>query len=118
MKGDHSLFPDQAVEDETWRIVEPILTDPPKIQTYEPGTWGPRAAIDMACSIGGWREPPPRPTDRSASPAPPIPREIPMVQRGTSPAPPPGASSSSTSARSATPPCGSSSPPTPTAAPA
>lgn len=57
MKGDHSLFPDQAVEDETWRIVEPILTDPPKIQTYEPGTWGPRAAIDMARSIGGWREP-------------------------------------------------------------
>lgn len=57
MKGDHSLFPDQAVEDETWRIVEPILTDPPKIQTYESGTWGPRAAIDMARSIGGWREP-------------------------------------------------------------
>lgn len=57
MKGDHSLFPDQAVEDETWRIVEPILTDPPKIETYEPGTWGPRSAIDMARGIGGWREP-------------------------------------------------------------
>ena len=57
MRGDHTLFPDQATEDETWRIVEPILNDPPKAQSYRPGTWGPQPAIDMARSVGGWREP-------------------------------------------------------------
>lgn len=57
MRGDHTLFPDQSTEDETWRIVEPILNDPPKAQSYRPGTWGPQAAIDMARSVGGWREP-------------------------------------------------------------
>lgn len=57
MKGDHTLFPDQATEDETWRIVEPILDDPPPAVIYEPGTWGPSEAIAMAKSVGGWREP-------------------------------------------------------------
>lgn len=57
MRGDHTLFPDQATEDETWRIVEPILDEPSQIQSYRPGTWGPTAAIDMARSVGGWREP-------------------------------------------------------------
>ncbi len=57
MKGDHSLFPDQAVEDETWRIVEPILSTPPPIEDYQPGTWGPEAAQKMTQRVGGWREP-------------------------------------------------------------
>lgn len=57
MAGNKSVFPDEKTVEETWRIVQPLLDldTPPEI--YEPGTWGPRAAINMTASHGGWREP-------------------------------------------------------------
>lgn len=57
MAGDHSLFPEQAVIEETWRIVERIVDDPPPVEGYQPGTWGPDAADMLARHVGGWREP-------------------------------------------------------------
>ena len=40
-RGDSSLFTqDQSVE-AAWRVVEPALTEPPPVEEYEPGTWGP-----------------------------------------------------------------------------
>lgn len=57
MRGDRSLFPDEKTVEETWRIVQPILDNPPPVETYAPGTWGPQAAIDMTKPYGGWREP-------------------------------------------------------------
>lgn len=55
--GDSSRFPDERAVEETWRIVEPLLSraEPPIV--YQPGTWGPQTAIDMADRFGGWREP-------------------------------------------------------------
>ena len=38
------LFPNQDAIEETWRIVQPLLDDPPPVEPYEPGTWGPEAA--------------------------------------------------------------------------
>lgn len=57
MAGDASLFPDQVTEEETWRIVQPILDQPQPVAPYKPGTWGPKKAHDMVGHHGGWREP-------------------------------------------------------------
>lgn len=57
MAGDASLFPDQVTEEETWRIVQPILDEPQPVLPYKPGTWGPKKAHDMVSHHGGWREP-------------------------------------------------------------
>jgi glucose-6-phosphate 1-dehydrogenase len=42
--GDRSLFtrPDGLMA--VWRVAQPLLTNPPKVQSYKPGSWGPAAA--------------------------------------------------------------------------
>ena len=67
IKGNDSLFPSQDVIDETWRIVQPIIDNPPAVQTYQPGTWGPEAAASMTRHVGGWRPP-------TIADAPPVPK--------------------------------------------
>lgn len=57
MIGDRSLFTDQDLVEESWRIVQPLLTSPPAIQTYAPGSWGPAAADRLAAGHGGWHDP-------------------------------------------------------------
>jgi glucose-6-phosphate 1-dehydrogenase len=57
LRGDTSLFPRWDVIEETWRIVQPILDDPPPVEKYRTGTWGPRRVANLARRHGGWREP-------------------------------------------------------------
>jgi glucose-6-phosphate 1-dehydrogenase len=57
LRGDTSLFPRWDVIEETWRIVQPLLDDPPPVDTYRAGTWGPRRVANLARRHGGWREP-------------------------------------------------------------
>jgi glucose-6-phosphate 1-dehydrogenase len=57
LRGDSTLFPRWEVIEETWRIVQPLLDDPPPIEEYERGTWGPEKAELLAADHGGWREP-------------------------------------------------------------
>jgi glucose-6-phosphate 1-dehydrogenase len=57
MKGDSSQFTRQDTVVETWRIVEPLLDDPPPVETYESGTWGPPGADKLLSGYPGWREP-------------------------------------------------------------
>ncbi len=57
MGGDHTLFPNQSVEEETWRIVQPLLDDKSTPTKYKKGSWGPQEAQDMVKAHGGWREP-------------------------------------------------------------
>jgi glucose-6-phosphate 1-dehydrogenase len=57
MRGDSELFGRQDVVDAQWRIVEPILADPPRCQDYEPETWGPQAAEALIGADGPWRNP-------------------------------------------------------------
>ena len=38
LRGDSTLFPRWEVIEETWRIVQPLLDDPPPIEEYERGT--------------------------------------------------------------------------------
>ncbi len=55
--GDASRFPTLAGIEATWRIVQPLLDDPPPVEPYEPGTWGPEAAGHLLTGHGGWRKP-------------------------------------------------------------
>jgi glucose-6-phosphate 1-dehydrogenase len=57
LRGDHTLFPRWTVIEETWRIVQPLLDEPPPVERYEPRTWGPASAHALAAAHGGWREP-------------------------------------------------------------
>jgi len=57
LRGDDMLFPRWEVIEETWRIVQPLLEHPPHLETYAPGTWGPKSADGLAARHGGWREP-------------------------------------------------------------
>ena len=59
MRGIGELFGRDDIVDAQWRIVEPILTDPPKCEPYEPGTWGPAAADTLIGADGPWRNPKP-----------------------------------------------------------
>ncbi len=53
--GDATLFPHQAVVEEMWRIVQPLLDDPPPVEPYAPKSWGPPSADRLAEPFGGWR---------------------------------------------------------------
>jgi glucose-6-phosphate 1-dehydrogenase len=55
--GDRSLFTNQDIVEESWRIVQPLLTSPPPVETYPPGSWGPAAADLLAAKCGGWHDP-------------------------------------------------------------
>jgi glucose-6-phosphate 1-dehydrogenase len=41
MLGDQSLFTRADGIERVWEISEPLLTGPPPVEFYEPGTWGP-----------------------------------------------------------------------------
>ena len=53
--GDASLFARQDFVEEAWRIVQPVLDEPPPVQEYEPGTWGP--VNERLTPPGGWQNP-------------------------------------------------------------
>jgi glucose-6-phosphate 1-dehydrogenase len=57
LDGDHRRFPDQAMIEETWRIVEPLIERPAELHSYKPKSWGPERAADLVRDHGGWREP-------------------------------------------------------------
>jgi len=59
MRGDGELFGREDIVDAQWRIVEPILADPPPVVEYEPGTWGPEEADGLIGADGPWRNPEP-----------------------------------------------------------
>jgi glucose-6-phosphate 1-dehydrogenase len=56
MAGDPTLFAREDYVEEAWRIVDPVLKSPPPIHEYEPGTWGPAEAKQVA-PPGGWQNP-------------------------------------------------------------
>jgi glucose-6-phosphate 1-dehydrogenase len=55
--GDPTMFPRQDVIEEMWRIGQPLRDDPPPVETYERGSWGPTSADRLAEPYGGWRAP-------------------------------------------------------------
>ena len=55
--GNPTRFTRQDGVEEQWRIMQPLLDNPPPVQTYQPGTWGPSASDQLVAEYGGWREP-------------------------------------------------------------
>ena len=41
MLGDRTLFTSSDAIERLWEISEPVLADPPPVEVYEPGSWGP-----------------------------------------------------------------------------
>jgi glucose-6-phosphate 1-dehydrogenase len=68
LAGDPTLFASQSEVEAQWRVVDPVLKQPPPLHVYEPGTWGPLEADRLVADLGGWRVPslPTRPTRRAA----------------------------------------------------
>ena len=57
LAGDSSRFKRQDVVEECWRIMQPLIDNPPPVHPYAPGTWGPDAATTLVADHGGWQGP-------------------------------------------------------------
>jgi glucose-6-phosphate 1-dehydrogenase len=57
MRGDKMLFVREDAVEAAWAIVDPILGDATPLHEYEPGTWGPTEADQLAADVEGWRNP-------------------------------------------------------------
>ena len=57
MKGDSARFTRQDSVEEAWRILQPLLDNPPPVHDYEKGSWGPEAANKLVSHYGGWHGP-------------------------------------------------------------
>jgi glucose-6-phosphate 1-dehydrogenase len=57
MEGDPRRFGRADALEEQWRIVDPVISNPPPVSLYYKGTWGPSDADRLAADVGGWREP-------------------------------------------------------------
>ena len=57
INGDSSRFTRQDGVEETWRIFEPLLNDPPPVHGYAQGSWGPAQADELVRGFGGWQGP-------------------------------------------------------------
>jgi glucose-6-phosphate 1-dehydrogenase len=57
MAGDATLFAREDSVEEAWRIVDPVLKNPPRLGEYEPNSWGPSEGDQRVSPIGGWQNP-------------------------------------------------------------
>ena len=57
LRGEPALFTNEDQVEQTWRIVQPLIDDPPDVEPYEPGTWGPQSAAALCRGICEWYDP-------------------------------------------------------------
>ncbi len=57
MAGDGALFSSEGMVEAAWAVVDPVLKHHSRVQPYDPGTWGPKAADKLMAAAGGWRNP-------------------------------------------------------------
>ena len=57
IRGQSGRFKRQDVVEECWRVMQPLLDDPPPVQPYAPGSWGPESAESLVAEHGGWHGP-------------------------------------------------------------
>ena len=55
MLGDQSLFTRADGIERLWEISAPLLDNPPPIQPYAPGSWGPQPALDHLAAPHRWQ---------------------------------------------------------------
>jgi glucose-6-phosphate 1-dehydrogenase len=56
MRGDQTLFIRSDEVDRVWQVCQPVIDNPPAVQPYQPGSWGPEAALTLP-EPRGWRLP-------------------------------------------------------------
>jgi len=56
MAGDHTLFNTAEGIERLWEVATPLMDDPPPVQPYEIGTWGPPTIADLIAPRS-WRLP-------------------------------------------------------------
>jgi glucose-6-phosphate 1-dehydrogenase len=64
MLGDATLFAREDSVEQAWRIVEPVIGTESQPTEYEPNTWGPPQASQIAAGHGGWHDPAAEATQR------------------------------------------------------
>ena len=72
MLGDQGLFTTAASVECLWEISAPLLDNPPPIQPYAPGSWGPQPALDRLTAPYHWHLPgagTPSPVTEPSAPA-------------------------------------------------
>lgn len=57
MTGRSLRFTRQDEVEEAWRVMQPLIDNPPPVRAYAPGTWGPYDADALVADHGGWRDP-------------------------------------------------------------
>ena len=55
MLGDQSLFTRADAIERLWEISAPLLDNPPPVQSYAPGSWGPQPALDHLAAPCHWQ---------------------------------------------------------------
>jgi glucose-6-phosphate 1-dehydrogenase len=55
--GDSKRFTRQDGIEECWRVMQPLLDNPPPVLPYAPGSWGPDAADKLIAGHGRWHGP-------------------------------------------------------------
>jgi glucose-6-phosphate 1-dehydrogenase len=63
MEGDPLLFAREDEVEAAWRVVDPILARTSRVESYEPGSWGPSQADRLVEGVGGWHAPAPSPAE-------------------------------------------------------
>jgi glucose-6-phosphate 1-dehydrogenase len=57
MRGMSTRFTRQDCVEETWRVMQPLLDNPPPVSIYEPGTWGPTTSDQVVAGHDSWHQP-------------------------------------------------------------
>lgn len=57
LRGDNSLFTDDATVEATWAIVDPVLGSHIPVLEYAPGSWGPAEAARLVRAGEQWHDP-------------------------------------------------------------
>jgi glucose-6-phosphate 1-dehydrogenase len=57
LQGDSSHFARQDMVEQTWRVCQPLLDDPPPVHPYAKGSWGPPQSGQLVREFGGWHGP-------------------------------------------------------------
>jgi glucose-6-phosphate 1-dehydrogenase len=55
--GDSRKFARQDSVEQCWRVVQPLLDNPPPVHPYAKGSWGPEAAEQVVAGHGKWHQP-------------------------------------------------------------
>jgi glucose-6-phosphate 1-dehydrogenase len=55
--GDSHLFSREDTVEETWRVVQPLVDQPPPVHEYPQGSWGPQEAAALVHGHAEWHKP-------------------------------------------------------------